>query len=72
MHAYIHTCIRFCSQLARAAFCAQFALLMSSSSKSASKKYIIERTLNIPLPKAMPLSIQRAMEEGIKADIGGY
>ena len=42
---------------------------MSSSSKSAPKQYITERKINIPFPKAMPLSIQRAMGEEIKADI---
>ena len=47
MHAYIHTCRRSCSQLARAVLCAYFALLMSSSSKSASKT---ERKISIPLP----------------------
>ena len=42
---------------------------MSSSSKSASKKYITERKIIIPVPKAMPVSIQRFLEEELKAEI---
>ena len=51
---------------------------MSSSSKRVSKKYIDEykttsgtivRKINIPLPKEMPMSIKKAMEDKVKADI---
>ena len=42
---------------------------MSSSSKSASKKYMTERKVIIAAPKAMPVSIQRFLEEELKAEI---
>ena len=42
---------------------------MSSSSKSASKKYMTERKIISPVPKAMPVSIQRFLEEELKAEI---